>query len=477
MFKAILRFLISPLSRSSVSETTSPVTTTFVATTPVTFHRVSSGAISARPPLMISLESRLFLSTNYPPAPATGLKVSPSGSHIEVTWKDNSTRETGYEIDRGTSKTNMTKIGTVGANKTSYQDSPPKANTTYYYTVRAYNSYGDSSGPSPLSAKVTTTSSSSSSSSSSTTTTTSSKTSGTSTGSGFGTDAPIETPGGATVIYVGSSRSVKSVDQALNETGKGKNYEIIVDPGTYTVSHHALYGNVTITASNDSNEPVFKMSGNDYPTLYNNGNLIINHVKITGGGHVIVMGSTPGSNINAQDITTDGGAIWIGSGGNNIYMRDNDVFGKAYKYVYGNFNNIVNSCTIDNSGDSNPIPQGGSVSGGSVSGEAAIRVMDVNDLTIIGVKTTPFFYKSGQEWKQDVQIRPSSDLIRLIDCTFYNPDIGDMTWRSPAHPVDEVDFINCTITKDVSLEAGAKLVKFENTTIAGKMHNNSESYS
>jgi hypothetical protein len=223
---------------------------------------------------------------------------------------------------------------------------------------------------------------------------------------------------------------------------------------------------------------VLKISGNDDPTLRVVNNLVINDIKTQGGSHAILLGSAVGANINAQNITmTDGGEIWLGSGGNNVYFRDNDVFGNTYKYVYANFNDTVNDCTIDNSGDSNPVKQGGTVSGGTADGEAAIRVMDVNNLTIIGVKTTPFYYKPGQEWKQDIQLRPSAQLIRLIDCTFYNPDIGDMTWRSPAHPVNEVDFIDCTITKDVSLEAGAKLVKFENTTIAGKMTNGTESYS
>jgi RTX calcium-binding nonapeptide repeat (4 copies) len=301
---------------------------------------------------------------------------------------------------------------------------------------------------------------------------------GTASGSGYDTVAPIELPSGATVIDVGSSESVKTVDAALKMTGKGKTVDIVVDPGTYSVSSTSIYGNVEITAADASNEPVLKIAGNDDPTLNVVNNLIINDIKTQGGSHGILLGSAVGANINAQNITmTDGGEIWLGSGGNNIYFRDNDVFGNTYKYVYGNFNDTVNSCTIDNSGDSNPIKQGGTVSGGNVDGEAAIRVMDVNDLTIIGVKTQPFFYKPGQEWKQDIQLRPSAELIRLIDCTFYNPDVGDMTWRSPAHPVDEVDFIDCTITEGVSLEAGAELVKFENTTIAGKVTNGSESFS
>jgi hypothetical protein len=268
------------------------------------------------------------------------------------------------------------------------------------------------------------------------------------------------------------------MNAALKMMGKGKDFEFVVDPGTYSVSRIAIYGDVEITAADPNNEPVFKLDGNGDPTLNVSSNLIINNIKVQGGSKVILLGSIAGACINAQNITmTDGGGIWQGSGGDNLYFRDNDDLGKPATYVYSNFDHAVNDCTIDNSGTDVPIPQGGSVSSnGTVTGETAIRVMDVNNLTIIAVKTQPFFYKPGHEWKQDIQLRPSSDLIRLIDCTFYNPDVGDMTWRSPAHPVDEVDFINCTITKDVSLEAGAKLVKFENTTIAGKLTNGSESY-
>jgi len=164
---------------------------------------------------------------------------------------------------------------------------------------------------------------------------------------------------------------------------------------------------------------------------------------------------------------TDGGAMWLGSGGQNIYFKDNDILGKPRKYAYANFNHMVNKLTIDNSGTSVPVQQGGSIVNGSPVGEAAIRIMDVNTAVLKGITTRPWFYKSGQEWKQDVQLRPSSNLIQVISCNFYQPDVGDMTWRSPAKPINEVDFINSHLTKSPNITNGVSVIKFSNTLIGG----------
>jgi hypothetical protein len=92
-------------------------------------------------------------------------------------------------------------------------------------------------------------------------------------------------------------------------------------------------------------------------------------------------------------------------------------------------------------------------------------VMNVDSLTLIGVTTSPWFYKSGQEWKQDVQLRPSSNIIKVIDCNFYQPDVGDMTWREPAKPINEVDFVNTHLTKGPNITNGVKMITFSNVLI------------
>jgi hypothetical protein len=82
-----------------------------------------------------------------PNAPSNLEAEALSSSQIKLTWRDNSTNETGFKIERkvGTSGT-WSQIKTVGANEEEYTDSSELSpNTTYYYRVRAYNSVGNSS--------------------------------------------------------------------------------------------------------------------------------------------------------------------------------------------------------------------------------------------------------------------------------------------------------------------------------------------
>ncbi len=85
-------------------------------------------------------------STNPAPAAPSGLSAAAaSASQVNLTWRDNSTNETGFKIERKTgSGGTYAQIATVGANVTSYQDTGLSAMTTYYYRVRAYNSGGNS---------------------------------------------------------------------------------------------------------------------------------------------------------------------------------------------------------------------------------------------------------------------------------------------------------------------------------------------
>ncbi len=56
-----------------------------------------------------------------------------------MTWTDNSTNETGFEIDRATNSAFSSGLitVTVGANITTYQSAGLNPSTTYYYRVRA----------------------------------------------------------------------------------------------------------------------------------------------------------------------------------------------------------------------------------------------------------------------------------------------------------------------------------------------------
>ncbi len=69
-----------------------------------------------------------------------------STSQIDLTWTDNSSNESGFEIERKTgSEGTYSQIATVASNTTSYSDTGLDAFVTFYYRVRAYNSNGNSS--------------------------------------------------------------------------------------------------------------------------------------------------------------------------------------------------------------------------------------------------------------------------------------------------------------------------------------------
>ncbi|MET0464601.1 MAG: fibronectin type III domain-containing protein [Chitinophagaceae bacterium] len=80
------------------------------------------------------------------PAKITNL-VATAISHkqIGLTWTDNSTNETGFEIWRGTNPSgDFALIGRAAANATSYTDTALTASTTYYYKIKAIGQYGES---------------------------------------------------------------------------------------------------------------------------------------------------------------------------------------------------------------------------------------------------------------------------------------------------------------------------------------------
>src|SRR5439155_20818104 len=65
-------------------------------------------------------------------------------SQVDLSWKDNSANETGFEIERSTDGTIFLPLTTVGANVTSYSDLAVIADATYYYRTRAFNLGGES---------------------------------------------------------------------------------------------------------------------------------------------------------------------------------------------------------------------------------------------------------------------------------------------------------------------------------------------
>lgn len=83
-----------------------------------------------------------------PPAPTDLVGTAVSGTRINLTWNDNSTTETGFEVYRSANNANnYVLIATTGPNASSqgaYADSGLFANSLFYYRVRARNDGGNS---------------------------------------------------------------------------------------------------------------------------------------------------------------------------------------------------------------------------------------------------------------------------------------------------------------------------------------------
>jgi hypothetical protein len=79
-----------------------------------------------------------------PLAPSNLTGVAVSSHQVNLSWRTNSTNQTGFVIQRKTGSGNWTQIATVGANVTSYSDTSVTHRKTYSYRVYAYNSFGNS---------------------------------------------------------------------------------------------------------------------------------------------------------------------------------------------------------------------------------------------------------------------------------------------------------------------------------------------
>jgi hypothetical protein len=79
-----------------------------------------------------------------PAAPSGLAATAVSSSRIDLSWRDNSSNETGFKIERSAAGGSWAQVETPGANATSYADSGLASSTSYSYRVRAFNTAGDS---------------------------------------------------------------------------------------------------------------------------------------------------------------------------------------------------------------------------------------------------------------------------------------------------------------------------------------------
>lgn len=83
------------------------------------------------------------LNAMIPSAPSNLMATAVSKSQIDLSWTDTSSNETGFRIERKTGEAGMyAEIAGTGSNTTSYNDSGLNPATTYFYRVRAVNTFG-----------------------------------------------------------------------------------------------------------------------------------------------------------------------------------------------------------------------------------------------------------------------------------------------------------------------------------------------
>ncbi len=82
--------------------------------------------------------------TVIPLAPSNLTGVLVSSSHVDLTWIDHSTNETGFKIERRLDGGSFALVGNVNADELNFSDVGLTANTNYTYRVVSFNAVGTS---------------------------------------------------------------------------------------------------------------------------------------------------------------------------------------------------------------------------------------------------------------------------------------------------------------------------------------------
>lgn len=84
------------------------------------------------------------LPVTIPKAPSALAATVVSATQLNLTWTDNATDETGFELERSTNALSFTKIADLPANTTTYQNTGLAPATRYWFRVVAKNTAGKS---------------------------------------------------------------------------------------------------------------------------------------------------------------------------------------------------------------------------------------------------------------------------------------------------------------------------------------------
>ena len=112
-------------------------------------------AVSAHNNTLLNTSTFTSVSITAPPAAPSNLTATAaSSSQINLTWTNNATNPTGFQVDRATNSTFTQGLVTVSlaASATSFSTTGLAAATTYYFRVRATNAAGASANSSTASA-------------------------------------------------------------------------------------------------------------------------------------------------------------------------------------------------------------------------------------------------------------------------------------------------------------------------------------
>ncbi|MCK7554274.1 discoidin domain-containing protein [Chitinophaga sedimenti] len=127
-------------------------TFSFTNTTPYTHYRLAITAVNGGSATQFTEWEVIAAGT---PAAATGVSASNiSNFRTQLTWTDNATTETGYNIERGIAGAGYKTIATLSPGATSYIDSSTATGMAYLYRVLAVNANGPSA---PATAAISTT--------------------------------------------------------------------------------------------------------------------------------------------------------------------------------------------------------------------------------------------------------------------------------------------------------------------------------
>jgi hypothetical protein len=172
-----------------------------------------------------------------------------------------------------------------------------------------------------------------------------------------------------------------------------------------------------------------------------------------------------GASVRLDIVGVSNGCIFWGHGGKSAELHNVYSDGVPDKYAICNFDHPLDSLVIDNSGTNKVIQQG--------EHEAAVRIMQVTNLLVVGLKVKGHKYKDDKGkwhyWKQAVQDRSGGQHI-WRNCEIEGPvDIGYMTDPNiPIQPLTRSRWENCTLSEWPAIRDGVQRVEYVNCVIAGQ---------